>query len=231
MFSKTRKKRLFGGNLESTYKDYATKIKNKQPIDISEFKKFLESVDKPLKKAFEDEGKERERLAEEQRKAQAKYQESGSSSDEKAFETARQAYQNHLGRYQAAQQKYQSRTEARGRLVDTWDSQMPSDNIFGGQPFDPTSGNAPPNPDGFVVDKFPKPPGGQPKPTKPGGLPDPRVGGGKPNPKDKVKPPTPTPNPPTPTKPPGTSPNAGKGQAGKDGMVTTDKSRFKKNKR
>jgi hypothetical protein len=53
MFRKTRKKRLFGGNPESTYKDYATKMKNKQPIDISEFKKFLESVDKPLKKAFE----------------------------------------------------------------------------------------------------------------------------------------------------------------------------------
>lgn len=53
MFRKTRKKRLFGGNPESMYKDYATKMKNKQPIDISEFTKFLESVDKPLKKVFE----------------------------------------------------------------------------------------------------------------------------------------------------------------------------------
>ena len=53
MFRKTRKKRIFGGNPESTYIDYATKIKNKQPIDIPEFKKFLESVDNPLKKAFE----------------------------------------------------------------------------------------------------------------------------------------------------------------------------------
>jgi hypothetical protein len=53
MFRKTRKKRIFGGNPESTYIVYATKIKNKQPIDILEFKKFLESVDKPLKKAFE----------------------------------------------------------------------------------------------------------------------------------------------------------------------------------
>lgn len=53
MFRKTRKKRIFGGNPESTYIDYATKIKNKQPIDIPEFKKFLESVEKPLKKAFE----------------------------------------------------------------------------------------------------------------------------------------------------------------------------------
>ncbi len=53
MFRKTRKKRIFGGNPESTYIDYATKIKNKQPINIQEFKKFLESVEKPLKKAFE----------------------------------------------------------------------------------------------------------------------------------------------------------------------------------
>jgi hypothetical protein len=53
MFRKTRKTRIFGGNPESTYIVYATKIKNKQPIDILEFKKFLESVDKPLKKAFE----------------------------------------------------------------------------------------------------------------------------------------------------------------------------------
>ena len=106
------------------------------------------------------------------RKAAEKFQESGSSSDEKDFQSARQAYQSHLGRYESAQKRYEARTQERGRLVDTWDSQMPSDNIFGEQPFDPTSENAPPNPDGFVVDKFPKPPGGQPKPTKPGGLPD-----------------------------------------------------------
>jgi hypothetical protein len=53
LFRKTRKRRLFGGNPESTFIDYATKIKNKQPIDIAEFKNFLESVEKPLKKAFE----------------------------------------------------------------------------------------------------------------------------------------------------------------------------------
>lgn len=145
--------RQIGGQLVDQYWN-----KRKAALDA------FDTATEPLKKAFEDEGEERERLADAQRKAQDKFQESNSSSDEKAFETARQAYQNHLGRYQVAQQKYQSRTEARGRLVDAWDSQMPSDNIFGGQPFYPTSGNAPPNPDGFVVDKFPKP---ENKPSKP----------------------------------------------------------------
>ena len=209
--------RQIGGQLVDQYWN-----KRKAALDA------FDTATEPLKKAFEDEGKERERLADVQRKAAEKFQESGSSSDEKDFQSARQAYQSHLGRYESAQKRYEARTQERGRLVDTWDSQMPSDNIFGEQPFDPTSENAPPNPDGFVVDKFPKPPGGQPKPTKPGGLPDPRVRSGKPNPKDKVKPPTPTPKPQPKPKPPGTSPNAGKRQVGKDGMVTTDKGRFKK---
>jgi len=170
----------------------------------------LESFDvatEPLKKAFDDIGKVQDALREDLRKAQQKYAESNSTSDAQAFETARQAYQANVNKYQDAKARYEARVGARLRLIEQLDAEKPSDSIFGGQPFDPTSGKLPGNPDGFVIDKVPAPG------TKPGGLPDPR--GGNPNPKDKGKAPTPTQKPQPQVKPPGTPPNAGKGQAPK----------------
>jgi hypothetical protein len=171
----------------------------------------LESFDvatEPFKKTFEDIGKEHDALREDQRKAQAKYAESGSSSDAQAFETARQAYAASVNKYQDAKARYEGRLGARLRLIEQLNKEKPSDNIFGGMgAFDPTSGKLPGNPDGFVIDKVPAPG------TKPGGLPDPR--GGNPNPKDKGKDNAPTPKPQPQVKPPGTPPNAGKGQPGK----------------
>lgn len=54
MLNKTRKNRKIGGsNQKQIFIDYANKIKNKQHIDILEFKTFLDSVKNPLKQAFE----------------------------------------------------------------------------------------------------------------------------------------------------------------------------------
>lgn len=55
MLRKTRKKRITGGNkeIEKKFIEYATRIRDKQPIDIYEFTFFLKSIDNPLKKAFE----------------------------------------------------------------------------------------------------------------------------------------------------------------------------------
>jgi hypothetical protein len=170
----------------------------------------FDTATEPFKKTFEDVGKEQDALREDLRKAQQKYAESNSTSDAQAFETARQAYQANVNKYKDAKARYEGRVGARLRLIEQLDSEKPSDSIFGGQPFDPTSGNPPPLPGGYVIDKPPTPRGG----TKPGGLPDPR--GGNPNPKDKGKVPTPTQNPPATTKPPEKAPNAGKGQVGKD---------------
>ncbi len=169
----------------------------------------FDTATEPLKKAFDDIGKEQDALREDQRKAYQKHQESGSSSDQKALDNAISAYRANVNKYQDAKARYEARVGARLRLIEQLDAEKPSDSIFGGQPFDPTSGNPPPLPGGYVMDKPPAPRGG----TKPGGLPDPR--GGKPNPKDKGKDNAPTPKPQPQVKPPGTPLNAGKGQVGK----------------
>lgn len=208
-----------------TWSRIASEMANDRLVDsgimtnfMNQYEAALKAFDKetePIEKVYDESVKRREELSSAFKKANEKYQESQSSSDAAALESARLAYSQYVPIYQSAQQKFESRQGERGRLVETLLSKTPQNNMFN-TPFNPTSGNAPPNQDGFVIDKFPAP-------TKPGGLPDPRVGGGKPNPKDKVEPPTPTPKPQPKPKPTGTSPDAGKGQPEKGGKPVPNK--------
>lgn len=169
--------------------------------------KAFDAATEPLEKVYTDAGKQRDSLKESMDKAADAYRKSNAESDNALFLQAKAAYDRFLPNYESAKKKYESRTQERGRMVENWDAQMPSDNLFGKfEPFDPNSGKKPDAPNGFRIDEIP-PPIKTTKPTNT--LPDPR--GGNPPRKDK----SPTQNPPATPKPVESKPDAKKEQKGK----------------
>jgi hypothetical protein len=87
-----------------------------------------------IKDVFDDAVKQRTELQSAFKKADEKFQESKSSSDAAALESARQAYSQYVATYQAAKQNHEARAQERGQMIQSLLDQKPTNNMFGGNP-------------------------------------------------------------------------------------------------